>query len=118
MSHIKQTILGTVLMTAFSLPVIAHAETAVPTNDQKPHAHKERMFDKIDADKSGGISLEEFQAKSAERFKAMDTNNDGILTKDEMDAAHANRKDKMMKNKMREKPAEAPAVDGAVTPAE
>lgn len=58
----------------------------------------EEIFGKLDADKSGGVSLEEYKAspmaKKAtdpsmveKRFGAMDANSDGNLTKEEFAAA-------------------------------
>ncbi|MHC6157075.1 EF-hand domain-containing protein [Bradyrhizobium elkanii] len=44
------------------------------------------MFALMDADGDGTISLQEFQAAHERIFKAMDTNRDGKLTPDEMQA--------------------------------
>lgn len=42
------------------------------------------FFDRLDADKSGGISKDEMPGFMAERFEMLDKNNDGEVTKDEM----------------------------------
>ena len=44
------------------------------------------MFALIDADGDGTISLQEFQAAHERIFKAMDSNKDGRLTQEEMQA--------------------------------
>lgn len=105
MKNIKLYVLGTVLVSALSVPVSVRAETAAgdAANDamKRPPAG-ERMIEALDTDKSGDVSLEEFQAKHAEQFKTMDANNDGKLTKDEIGKAHEQRKAKM-KERMHEK---------------
>jgi Ca2+-binding EF-hand superfamily protein len=69
---------------------------------QQMQAMRSQMFQKADADKSGGLNLDEFKvagqnmpggtqgSKSAgkveEAFKKIDTNGDGNLTSDEMEA--------------------------------
>jgi hypothetical protein len=50
------------------------------------------MFALMDADGDGKISLQEFQTAHERIFKAMDSNKDGQLTPDEMEAfIHGNR---------------------------
>lgn len=66
-----------------------------PAKGEKKKADPEAMFKKLDADNSGGVSLEEFKAsprgkkdpaKAEEAFKKKDTNNDGSLSLDELKA--------------------------------
>jgi hypothetical protein len=49
--------------------------------------HRGERIAQMDADKDGKITFEEFKAfmesKMQERFKALDTNGDGVLTKDD-----------------------------------
>jgi hypothetical protein len=45
-------------------------------------------FTDNDADKSGGLTVEEVVAEKIVDFKAMDTNGDGLLTLDELNAAY------------------------------
>ncbi|WP_435640154.1 hypothetical protein [Micavibrio aeruginosavorus] len=105
MKNIKLYVLGTVLVSALSVPVAVRAEEIAgdAANDamKRPPAG-ERMMEALDTDKSGDVSLEEFQAKHAEQFKTMDANSDGKLTKDEIGKAHDARKAKMQE-RMQEK---------------
>ena len=45
-------------------------------------------FAEIDADSNGEISIQEFQDHKLNRIKAIDTNGDGILSEEELMAAH------------------------------
>ena len=105
MKNMKLYVLGTVLVSALSVPVSVRAEDVAgkAANDamKRPPAG-ERMIEALDTDKSGDVSLEEFQAKHAEQFKTMDANADGKMTKDEIGKAHEARKAKM-KEHMQEK---------------
>ena len=68
------------------------------------NAMKEKMFSKADADKSGGVSLDELKKMSAEGpqasrsgkpedlFKAADADGNGELSKDELDGVDPMRK--------------------------
>lgn len=49
-----------------------------------PH-HK---WEKMDKDKNGSVSMEEFGNAHQEMFKKMDANSDGEVTKEEMKAFH------------------------------
>jgi len=51
-----------------------------------PHVMPKIMFALVDADGSGGLSLEEVQAAHARLFAAADADDDGELTRDEMRA--------------------------------
>jgi EF hand domain-containing protein len=51
-----------------------------------PPVMKRMIFALMDADGDGTISLQEFQAAHERIFKAMDTNKDGKLTPEEMEA--------------------------------
>lgn len=61
--------------------------------DSSPRAkrHQQRLdahFDKLDADKSGAISLDEMKKGMRERLADADANDDGKITRDEMKAHH------------------------------
>jgi hypothetical protein len=60
-------------------------------------AMREAMsFEKMDANKDGKVTSEEYLAASAEvaraRFKMIDTNNDGALSKEELDKSRESRR--------------------------
>jgi EF-hand domain pair len=85
-----------------SLAFAADEKPAQPPGDKprgpggdKPRPNPEEAFAKLDADKSGDISLVEFQAgpraqkdpaKAEEYYKKMDANSDGKLTLEEFKA--------------------------------
>lgn len=64
------------------------------------------FFAKHDANSDGMISKEEFLAKAAERFDALDTDKDGSISKAESEAKRAEWKEKMKEHraKVKEKP--------------
>lgn len=79
----------------------------------KKPANPKAAFEKLDADKSGAISLEEFKAnapdaeKAAARFATLDADKDGSLSAEEFGKAQAGKaKQKPAKAK---KPRKAPA---------
>jgi hypothetical protein len=53
---------------------------------------KHMSFEALDTDGNGGLTAEEFtagaQARAAEKFSRIDGNADGVITKEEMEAAH------------------------------
>lgn len=64
----------------------------------RPPPPKPASFDKLDSDTSGGLSIDEFKSaapkeadstKSEELFKAIDSDSDGSVTKEESDAFKA-----------------------------
>ena len=60
-------------------------------------AHKGKMFEKMDTDGDGAISLEEHSAKAERRFKKMDADGDGKVTREEIKSHHAAMKEKYKK---------------------
>ncbi|MEM7302559.1 MAG: EF-hand domain-containing protein [Pseudomonadota bacterium] len=53
-------------------------------NDGKRKSRGEARFERLDTDKSGALSLEEFVANTTARFSKADLNGDGELSADEM----------------------------------
>jgi Ca2+-binding EF-hand superfamily protein len=51
------------------------------------HGYKGEMMEKVDTNGDGMVSRDEFMAKHEAKFNEMDADNDGNLTKDEMKAA-------------------------------
>ena len=51
-------------------------------------------FESIDTSGDGQISMEEFQALSAQKFAQIDTNQDGFIQLEEMQAAHPAKRDR------------------------
>ncbi len=72
----------------------AGAAPAAATNVPARVGMRDAMaFQKMDANKDGKVTLEEYQAAMAAtaklRFEAIDTNKDGVLTEAELDAGRA-----------------------------
>lgn len=59
-----------------------------------------KMIERIDADKNGEISLEEFTTVRLERFNAADANKDGSVTREEMLAQVEKRRAERRVNRM------------------
>ena len=59
--------------------------------------HKGKMFEEMDTNADGVISLEEHSAKAERRFKKMDANGDGKVTREEAKSHHAAMREKYKK---------------------
>jgi Ca2+-binding EF-hand superfamily protein len=86
------------LIAAGGLMAIAQQASACPgkahgPNDACPTGGG--MIQQMDKDGDGAVSLKEFNVFHAERFKAMDTNNDGKVSSEEMDGMHKGMRGKM-----------------------
>lgn len=55
---------------------------------EKRHHHVEKMFEKIDTNGDGVITKEESQAFHEKKFTKMDADGDGNVTKEEVKAHH------------------------------
>jgi hypothetical protein len=82
----------------------------------------EKMYEALDANKDGKVSLEEFLAPHNTRFTEIDTNKDGFLSQEEMkthhDAMREKWKEKRGEMKDKRGGADKPAEKPAETPAE
>lgn len=83
-------------------PVAARAQDDGPSSDRPARAHrmdrKEHRQDrmgKVDTDKDGKVSKDEFLAAHAAQFDEMDTDGDGYLSPDERKAAWEKHRGKM-----------------------
>ena len=109
----KKILMLTAAVFAFqALPALAE--------DGTKHGGKkgEHFFEKVDTDKDGKISEAESLALAKERFKSMDGNSDGFVTKEEATAHHEakraewkKKREEMKAKKAAEKPVEAPAAE-------
>lgn len=93
----------------FVLSLSALALSAPAALAEDGHAHKSRMIEKLDTDKDGVVSKEEFDKANNERFVKIDADSDGKITQDEAqkakDAWRAH-----MKDRREAKETPAPAV--------
>ena len=88
---------------AVDKPAVAAEQPAVPAGE-KPKRDPAKMIEKLDTNKDGAISLEEFKAgpkgkkdpvKAEEFFKKLDKDGNGSVSAEEMaGAAHGGKKNK------------------------
>ncbi len=74
---------------ALGAAVMLMSASAAMANDSTAHAQAKAdyYFDKIDTNHDGVISKDEHDKFSSDMFSKADTNNDGVISKDEMVAA-------------------------------
>lgn len=90
--------------TAFAMvAMISTAAMACPCQEggqckRKDGGHHGKMFDKMDTDGNGIVTKDEFTTKTMEKFSTMDADGDGNVTKEE---AQAHRE--QMREKWKEK---------------
>ncbi|MBN1378680.1 MAG: hypothetical protein JXA04_05550 [Gammaproteobacteria bacterium] len=90
-----------------STGLLATALSATAFAGDKPercdaHAKKKNPVERLDADKDGNVSHDEFMANAEERFSKLDANSDGVIQKEEFVKAKKDYKDKK-KDKMKAK---------------
>ena len=98
---------STAVLILFGAPVVAQ------DRDDQRHGH--RMFDRMDSDKSGGVSLEEFLGGTDRRFSRMDADGNGTVSETEVDAFIAKRAQRIKQRIMSRLDKDG---DGSVTRAE
>lgn len=87
--------LSTCLIVLISSSIFA-GENAHKEHKGKGHKHSKigKMFDQTDVNEDGQLELSEFLAHAEERFKSMDLNQDGYVTKEEGLDAHRQMREK------------------------
>ena len=75
------------LIAVASTAVIATAKGIPGGNGHGQGNHIERLFERMDADQDGSITKAEVEAAAVARFTEADANGDGLLDADEMAAA-------------------------------
>ena len=78
-----------------ALMLVSAAPAAMAQDQKSPHPNKEqaieRMFQNLDADKSGAIETAEADAFAQKRFQRLDADGDGVVTREEAAAVHGKR---------------------------
>lgn len=81
--------------------LVSAAPAALAADQKPPRMTKEqaidRIFQKLDVDKSGAIEAAESDAAAQKRFQRFDADGDGVLTRDEAAAHHAQRSEERRK---------------------
>ncbi|MGD9477714.1 EF-hand domain-containing protein [Shinella sp. G-2] len=66
----------------------AAAPAFAAKGEGKHHKHHAAMIERLDADKNGKVSLDEFKTRISAAFQAFDADGNGAVTKDEIKARH------------------------------
>jgi Ca2+-binding EF-hand superfamily protein len=100
MPTLKKPALLAALLAGAALATAAYAQMG--PGDGDGHGHGERgqrmleMFDTIDANNDGKVTMDEIEAHRAAEFTAADTNGDGALDSDELTARQMTRMQERM----------------------
>jgi Ca2+-binding EF-hand superfamily protein len=101
--HTKNTVL--LILGAILLPLATHAQSGngQPNGKKGQPPAPAAVIERLDADQSGGISMDEAKGRMAERFDRIDADGNGQITEQELAAAHKKGKEIAGKaeNKMR-----------------
>jgi Ca2+-binding EF-hand superfamily protein len=99
----KAALLGLMIPAALALPAMA---------EQGPRGNPAMIFERLDADRDGAVTLAELEAMRAARFAERDANGDGRLDRDELLAGAAQRAKRGVDRMMGRLDADG---DGAIT---
>lgn len=87
----KKPILAALALSLFASPVLAEGHEGGAHDGPRGPEH---FMQKLDADKDGKVSKDEWRAKGDAMFSESDTNGDGFITRDEAKAFHEKRMEK------------------------
>jgi hypothetical protein len=105
---------------ALTAAVFALGITGASAEDHPPGPHGkfgEKMFERLDVDKDGKVTKEEFLKAQEEHFAKMDANGDGAFTQEEAKAMKEKFRE-MRKEKEGEKAGDVPPPPPEAPPAE
>jgi hypothetical protein len=89
----KILIIGSLALLCSSFTAVA-ADKAEGATDA-PGSQRGKMVEKMDSDKSGSVSKDEYLEFYTNEFNDVDTNGDGSMTEEEVSAHHKKMKEKM-----------------------
>lgn len=93
----KSLILGIAALSLLAVPAIAE-----DSQSAKP-GKRMSLLEKVDVNKDGAISKEEFMSFHEQRFNEMDIDKNGTISKDEVEARRAEWKKKMTERREKAK---------------
>lgn len=88
--------------TTLALAVVAFSGMAAQAEEKKSHDRgkwAEKKIERMDTNKDGVISLEEYLAHATKRFEAKDADNSGSLTAEEIQQYYAEKRAKYKEKK-------------------
>ncbi|MCD6034280.1 MAG: hypothetical protein K0R63_21 [Rickettsiales bacterium] len=81
-------VLSGIIIAGSAFSAMAETTTTAPKHHRDPAKMQEKMLAKLDTNKNGSISKEEFLANTEKRFAEMDTDGNGSVSKEELEAHH------------------------------
>lgn len=88
-SIMKKLVVYTIALSALMLSANAEARH----HEEGEGSRKGGMFQRLDSNKDGVVTQDEFLVHAKEKFKKMDSNGDGSVTKDEAKSHHKSRRE-------------------------